>query len=440
VVSGLTGLGFGLTPALQVWAVNLSDSLKEGGRGSTEGIRRNRLRSLLVASEFALALILLVGAGLMIRTFFALQAIDPGFNAHDVLSMVVRVTGSRSAEPSRCAAFYRQLLERVRALPSVWSASAINHLPLAGDLWTRPFLIEGRPVPRPGEAPEAVYRVTWPGYFHTMNISILRGRDVTESDDMGSQAIVVVNEALARYCWPSEDPVGKRIAVDSLSNPRWLTVVGVVKNAKQHDWAASPDIEFYIPYLQSRAVEDSASPVSYLTLVVRTSGDPALLAPAIRGEVRALDEGVTVSQVQTMEQAVADSTAQPRFYLLLLGIFAAVALTLAAVGIYGVMSYSVARRTHEIGVRMTLGATRSDVLKLVAGQGVILALGGAAAGLAGALPLTHLMASLLYGVRPADPLTFAVVSALLTAVALLASYIPARRAAKVDPMVALRYE
>ncbi len=182
VVSGLTALGFGLTPALQVWAVNLSDSLKEGGRGSTEGISRNRLRSLLVASEFALALILLVGAGLMIRTFFALQAIDPGFNPHNVLSMVVRVTGSKSAEPSHRDAFYRQLLERIRALPSVWSASAINHLPLAGDLWTRPFLIEGKPIPRPGEAPEAVYRVTWPGYFHTMNIPILRGREVTESE------------------------------------------------------------------------------------------------------------------------------------------------------------------------------------------------------------------------------------------------------------------
>jgi putative ABC transport system permease protein len=442
VVSGLTGLGFGLTPALQVWAVNLSDSLKEGGRGSTEGIRRNRLRSLLVASEFALALILLVGAGLMIRTFSALQAIDPGFNPRNVLSMVVRVTGSKSAEPSHRDAFYRQLLGRVRALPSVRSASAINHLPLAGDLWTRPFLIEGKPIPRPGEAPEAVYRVTWPGYFHTMNIRILQGREITESDTMNSPSVVVINEALARYCWPSEDPVGKRIALlDSLPNPQWLTVVGVAKNAKQEDWAATPYIEFYFPYLQSREyLEDLHSHFSYLTLVVRTSGDPALLAPAIRSEVRALDEDVTVSQVQTMEQAVADSTAQPRFYLLLLGIFAAVALTLAAVGIYGVMSYSVARRTHEIGLRMTLGATRSDVLKLVAGQGVILALGGAAAGLAGALPLTHLMASLLYGVRPPDLLTFAVVSALLTAVALLASYIPARRAAKVDPMVALRYE
>jgi predicted permease len=441
VVSGLTALGFGLTPALQVWAVNLSDSLKEGGRGSTEGISRNRLRGLLVASEFALALILLVGAGLMIRTFFALQAIDPGFNPHNVLSMVVRVTGSKSAEPSHRDAFYRQLLERVRALPSVRSASAINHLPLAGDLWSRSFLIEGKPIPRPGEAPEAVYRVTYPGYFHTMNIPILRGREVTESDTMNSPSVVVINEALARYCWPSEDPLGKRIALlDSSPNPRWLTVVGVVKNAKQHDWAASPDIEFYIPYLQSRAVEDSASPVSYLTLVVRTSGDPASLVPAIRNEVRTLDEGVTVSQVQTIEQVVADSTAQPRFYLLLLGIFAAVALTLAAVGIYGVMSYSVARRTHEIGVRMALGAKRSDVLKLVTGQGMILALSGAAAGLAGALPLTHLMASLLYGVRPADPLTFAVVSALLAAVAVLASYIPARRAARVDPMVALRYE
>ena len=441
-VSFFTGLGFGLAPALRASAVNLNDSLNEGGRGSTEGIRCHRLRSLLVASEFALALILLVGAGLMIRSFSALQAIDPGFNPHNVLSMVVTVTGSKAAEPSRRAPFYQQLLEQVRALPGVQSASAINHLPLAGDLWSRSLLIEGRLVPRPGEAPEAVYRTVWPGYFHTMNIPMLHGRDVTDGDNLNSPAVVVVNETLAHQSWPGENPIGKRIAlVDSLPNPQWLTVVGVAKNAKQEDWAATPYIEMYLPYLQNRDyLEDPLSHFSYLTLVVRTSGDPASRAAAIESEVRALDKNVTVSQVQTMEQVVADSTAQPRFYLLLLGAFAAVALTLAAVGTYGVMSYSVSRRTHEIGVRVALGAKAGDVLRLVTGQGMMPALGGAGVGLVGALALTRLMSSLLYGVRPDDPVTIAGVLLVLAAVGLIANYIPARRAMKVDPAVALRYE
>ena len=259
---------------------------------------------------------------------------------------------------------------------------------------------------------------------------------------MAAPAVVVVNEEMARSCWPGADPLGKRIALgDKLQNARWMTVVGVVKNAQEHDWAAPLMSEMYLPYLQTpEYLADAHAHFSYLTLVVRTTGDPAALAPAIRSEIHALDENVTVSQVQTMEQVVADATAEPLFYLLLLGTFAAVALTLAAVGIYGVMSYSVSRRTHEIGVRMALGAKRNDVLKLVTGQGMILALTGTAVGSAGALPLARLMSSLLYGVRPTDPLTFAVVTAVLTGVALLASYIPARRAMKIDPMVALRYE
>jgi putative ABC transport system permease protein len=378
----------------------------------------------------------------MIRSFLALQAIDPGFNPHNVLSTVVTITGSKAAEPSRRAAFYRQLLEQVRALPRVQSASAINHLPLAGDLWGRSLLIEGKPVPRPGEAPEAVYRVVWPGYFHTMNIPILRGREVTESDVLNSPAVVVVNEALAHQCWPGENPIGKRIALmDSLPNPRWLTVVGVAKNAKQEDWAATPYIEIYLPYLQNRDyLEDPHSHYCYLTLVVRTSGDPASLASAIKSDVSALDKNVTVSQIQTMEQVITDANAQQRFYLFLLSAFAAVALILAAVGIYVVMSYSVSRRTHEIGIRMAVGANEGDVFKLITGQGMILALAGATAGLTGALLLTRLMSSLLYGVRSYDPLTFVVVSVVLTGVALAACHVPARRATKVDPMVALRYE
>ncbi len=441
-VSVLTGVCFGIAPALQASTVNLNDSLKEGGRGSSEGFHRNRLRSLLVASEFALALILLVGAGLMIRSFIALQSIDPGFNPDHVLSMVVSLTGSQSAEPSHRVAFDRALLEQVRALPGVKSASAINHLPLAGDLWTRSFIIQGRPIPRPGEAPEAVYRMVMPGYFHTMNIPMLRGRDVTEGDGLNAPPVVIVNEALARQCWPGEDPIGKRFALeDSLPNPEWITVVGVVKNAREKDWAATPDMEMYLPFLQSREYRESPqSHFTYVTLVVRTSGDSASLASAIASRVWALDRNVTVSQVQSMQEVVANATAQPRFNLLLLGAFATVALILAGVGIYGVMSYSASRRTHEIGVRMALGAKRADVLKLVTRQGMMLALVGAATGLEGSFGLTRMMSSLLYGVHPDDPVTIIGVSLLLGLVALVASYIPARRAMKVDPMVALRYE
>jgi putative ABC transport system permease protein len=287
-----------------------------------------------------------------------------------------------------------------------------------------------------------VYRAVLPGYFNTMNIPILRGRDVTESDNLNSRGVVVINETLANQSWPGENPIGKRLALlDSLPNPRWLTVVGVAKNARQIYWAAPPDNELYLPYLQALDyLQGPESHSSYLTLVVRASGDPASLAPAIEREVSALDKNVAASQVQTMEEVVADATAQPRFYLLLLGTFAAVALVLAAVGIYGVMSYSVSRRTHELGIRMALGAERRDVLSLVVGQGMLLALVGAVSGVLGALGLTRLMASLLYGVQPDDPITFLAVTLVLCLVALAANYIPARRATKIDPMVALRYE
>jgi predicted permease len=378
----------------------------------------------------------------MIRSLSALQAIDPGFNPHNMLSMVLSVTGSSAGQPYRRAPFYQQLLEQVREIPGVRSASAINHLPLAGDLWTRSFLIEGRVVPRPGDEPVAIYRVVLPGYFRTMNIPILSGRDVEKTDNLNSPGVVVVNEALARDCWPGKNPIGERIALaTSFPHAEWLRVIGVVRNAKQGDWASPSYNEMYLPYLQTKGyLEDSSSHFSYLTLVVRTGSHPTSFVPAIESNIWTHDKNATVSQVQTMEQVVEDSTAQPRFYLVLLGAFAAVALMLAAVGVYGVMSYSVSRRTHEIGVRMALGANNSDVLKLVTGEGIMPAAAGGAVGFLGALLLTRLMASLLYGVRPSDPLTFAAASLVLVGVSLVACYIPARRATKVDPMVALRYE
>jgi predicted permease len=436
------GLAFGMAPALRATGVNLSDALKEGERGSSEGLRRNRLRSLLVGSEFALAVVLLAGAGLMVRTFLALRHVDPGFDPHNLLSMVVGVAGTEEEAAGHTGNFYQQVLQRVNAVPGVQFASAINHLPLAGDDWGWPFHIEGRPLVPPGEGPVATYRVVFPGYFRAMHIPILRGRDLAEGDGLQAPGVVVINDYLARRYWPGEVPIGKRITFDDpAKNPSWLTVVGVVKNTVRSNWVSPAEEEVFLPWLQNRGyLETPASPFAYLTLVVRTTRDPATLSPSIRRAIHSLDSNVPISEVQTMDRVVAAATGQSRFYLILLGVFATVALVLAGVGIYGVMSYSVSRRRHEIGIRMTLGAQGQDVLKLVVFDGMVLALAGVVAGVTGALVLTRLMAGLLYGTEPTDPATFIAVVLVLIGVALAASYLPARRATKVDPMTAMRYE
>jgi putative ABC transport system permease protein len=327
-------------------------------------------------------------------------------------------------------------------MPGVTSASAINHLPIAGDIWGYPFAVEGRPRPRPGESPVAAYRVVLPGYFRAMHLAIVQGRDLTESDRLGAPGVVLVNEWLARHYWPGEEPLGKRIIIGDPQDPASvLTVVGVVKNAVRHEWTAAPEEEVYVPYLQTREyLQDPGAHVGEMTLVVRTRGEPTALAPAVEREVWALDRAVTISEVQTMERVVAEATAQPRFNLLLLTVFAAVALILAAVGIYGVVSYSVARRTNEIGIRIALGASRRDVLGLVVGQSMVVALAGAVVGLLGAAGLSRLIAGLLYGVRPSDPVTFVTAALILVGVGLGASYVPARRATRLDPLAAVRYE
>ena len=441
-ISLLTGLAFGMAPAWRATAVNLSDALKEGKRGSSEGLRRDRLRGLLVGSEFALAVTLLAGAGLMVRTFLALQNVDPGFDPHGVLSMVVGVAGTEQAAGGHTGNFYQEVLRKVGAVPGVQSVSGINHLPIAGDEWGFRFHIEGRPPEPPGKGLVATYRAVFPGYFRTMRIPILRGRDVTDADNLRAPGVVVINDYLARRYWPGEDAIGKRITFDDpAKNPSWLTVVGVTKNTARSNWTSPPEEEVFLPYLQNRAYLDSPTPpFAYLTLVVRAGLDPAALTPAIRGAIHSLDANIPLSEIQTMDHVVGEANGQSRFYLILLGAFATVALVLAGVGIYGVMSYSVSRRTHEIGVRMALGAQGRDVLKLVVFQAIVQALSGVAVGLAGALALGRLMTGLLYGTQPTDPATFAAVVLVLSAVAVAASYIPARRAAKVDPMVALRYE
>jgi putative ABC transport system permease protein len=439
-VTVLTALVFGLAPAMHAAAENLSDALKEGGRKDSDGIRHNRLRAFLVASEFALAFMLLIGAGLMIRSFLALQSVNPGFNPHNVLSMVVSLAGSKETEPDRRAIFYRQLLREVRGLPGVASAGAINHLPLAGDIWGLSFLIQGRPKPQPGEAPSAVYRVVMPGYFETMRLALRRGRLITDAEDARAQGVVVINARAASTYWPGDDPIGKRITFDTgnTNSPTWLTVVGVVADAKQADWTLEPRPEVYLAALQNR--EYLSDRGAYITLVVRTAGNPAELASAVKNKVWSLDHSLPVSEVLTMDRVVADVNAQPRFEMLLLGVFAAVALVLAAVGIYGVMNYSVSRRTREIGIRISLGASRADVMRMVMLQGMLQALAGATAGFAGAMLLAQLIAKMLYGVRPTDPITFGGVVVVLGVAALLATCVPARKATRIEPMVALRNE
>jgi len=446
-VTVVTAVLFGLAPALHATSGNLSGALKEGGRGDSDGIGHNRLRSFLVASEFALAFILLIGAGLMIRSFFALQSVDPGFNPHNVLSMVVSVAGSKEEAPARRAIFYRQLLQRVRALPGVASAGAINHLPLAGDMWDRGFLIEGRPKPQPDAWPVGIYRIVMPGYFDTMRLPVRRGRALTDSDDARAPGVVIINERAAKRYWPGQDPVGKHIAIDpgKTDLPVWLSVIGVVANAKQEDWAAEPYPEMYLAALQNRdflgeSAESIRAHMTYITLVLRTVGNPADMVSAVKNTVWSFDRNLPISDVATMDRVVADATAQPRFEMLLLGMFAAVALALAAVGIYGVMSYSVARRTREIGIRISLGAGRADVLRMVMRQGMLQALAGATVGVVSALLLSQLMAKMLYGVRPSDPVTFGGVAVILGLAALLATCVPARKATRIEPILALRNE
>jgi putative ABC transport system permease protein len=430
LLSVVTGFLFGLAPVLQIRKASFNAALKEGGWGSTDGGRRSLGRRSLVVSEVALALMLLIGGGLLVRSFLRLVSVDPGFNPHNVLTMTISLAGSEHKSGPEKAVFFQQLIDRVNSLPGVKSASAINHLPLAGDIWTLGFTIEGRPLPRPGETQAAAYRIVRPDYFQTMGASLVSGRDFTTRDNDKSPGVVIVNESLARRYWPNENPLGKRITVaeDGLRE-----IVGVVKDAKQHEWAATANPEVYLPHLQVPSPRG-------MTLVVRTSSDPLALVGPAQNAVWAIDRNLPVSEIMTMDDVVSDAVGPQRFNTILLGLFSAVALILAVVGIYGVLSDSVTARIHEIGVRMALGAQPSDVLKMIVGQGMVLVAIGIVIGLAGAYMLTQLMSSLLYEVSTTDLATFVAIPVVLAAVALGACLVPARRATKVDPLVALRYE
>ncbi|HZF41173.1 MAG TPA: ABC transporter permease [Blastocatellia bacterium] len=441
-VSLVTSLLFGLAPAIAASKPDLNQTLKESGRGA--GGRRG-LRETLVVIELALALVMLVGAGLLMNSFLKLRAVDPGFNPRNALAMTVSLAGaSQYVGPTR-EVFYRQLTDRLAAMPGVESVSAINHLPLAGDLWTRGLTIEGRPLPPPGQGIEVAFQISRPDYFRTMGIPLRAGRDFTEHDTPDAPGVVIINETLARRHWPAEDPIGNRVTLDDPRDnsraPQWFTVVGVVKDVKQYSWTDTPMNEIYLPFQQNRDFyAGTARHYTSMTMVIRTTVEPQSLARIAEETVRSLNRNLPVSSVVTMEQVIADTLWQPRFNLQLIGIFAALAMTLAAIGLYGVMSYSVAQRTREVGLRMALGAQASDVLKLVVGQGMKLALAGVALGLLASMALTRLMEKLLFEVSATDFSTFAMIAVLLTFVALLACWIPARRATKVDPMVALRCE
>jgi predicted permease len=445
VLSVFTGIAFGLMPALGASKVDLNQSLKESGRSTTAGRHSNRLRGLLVSAEFALALVLLVGAGLLIKTFVNLNQVDLGFDPHHVLTMRIALLGPSYQERNRETAFFRQLLQNVGSLPGVTSVAVIDGggLPPDGGNGDS-FLIAGRPTPPPNEFPDAVHRVISPDYFRTMGIPLIRGRNFTEADNQDAPHVVIVNEKLAREHWPGGNPIGGQLTfpgIESLTlpggakrQPTQFSIVGVVRGERNRGLEVEPEAEVYLPYSQQ--------PSFYVprTLVARTSVDPKSLLSAIRHQVELLDKDQPISEVRTMDERVALAQAGHRFPAILVGLFGALALVLAAVGIYGVMSYSVGQRLHELGIRMALGAQRTDVLRLVVGEGLPLILMGLSAGLAAAFGLTRLMSSMLYGVRPTDLATFAAVSLVLAGVAVLASYIPARRAATVDPMVALRYE
>ncbi|MDT5272324.1 MAG: hypothetical protein QOH49_4510 [Acidobacteriota bacterium] len=432
-VSVLTGVIFGLVPAFQTSGVNLHDTLKEGGRSGQLGVRRG-LRNVLVVIEMAFAVVLLVGAGLLIRSFVELQHVNPGFQPAGVLAMQVSLPSNKYREGTQRTAFDRQVLEEVRGVTGVKSAATITTLPMSGWNQSGSFRIEGRQVAPNESAPHGDRWMASDDYFQTMGIPLIKGRYFDARDTADAPGVAIVSEALARKYWPDEDPVGKRITFEGgAQQPRWREVVGVVGHVRNEGLEGESRGQYYVPYVQRPNSAD-------LFLVVRTDGDPAALAPSVRARIASVDKDLPVYKVTTMEKLVSDSLAQRRFSMFLFGVFAALAMALAVVGLYGVMSYGVAQRTHEIGLRMALGAQGRDVLRMIVGQGMALVAVGLGIGLVGAFLLTRLMVSLLYGVSAADPLTYAGIALLLSAVALLASYIPARRATKVDPMVALRYE
>jgi putative ABC transport system permease protein len=435
-----TGLLFGLIPALASAKPQLTEALKEGGRGSTTGARRNRLRNSLVVAEIALALVLLVGAGLLLKSYTRLQNIDPGFDRRNVLTAEVDLSDTKY--PPRASADYRdgkaminfwnEALRRVRQLPGVEAVGCTIVLPLSGSNTDSSFAIEGRPAGGKEPTPDEEIRTITPDYFRVLKTPLVRGRFFADSDDADAAPVAIVNDALVRKYWPNDEALGKRITFDDpRKDPKWLTIVGIVRGIRHRGLDADPEPEYYIPVAQR--VERS------MILAVRSAQDPRGLTSALRREIQSIDPDQPIANVRTLDAVTADSVAPRRMSVVLLGVFAVIALVLAAVGIFGVISYLVLQRTHEIGVRMALGAQRRDVLRLVVGHALKLIGIGTAIGLVLAFLSTRVLAALLYNVAAFDLATFSIVTVVLAAIALLASYIPAIRAMRGDPMIALSH-
>jgi putative ABC transport system permease protein len=430
LLSLFTSIIFGLVPALQASRPGLTESLKEGGRSSASGVYSKRHRMLLVISEVAVALLLSIGAGLMVRSYLSVQSISPGFDPEHVLSMRITLPVSKYSAEHQRVSFFQEFLEQVKTLPGVQSAGAVNDLPLTGPGSSTSFSIKGRP--REGQNPLTEYRIITPDYFRAMNIPLLSGRTFNETDDEKHPRVIIINETMSRRFFPNENPIGNQLALSGPPDER--EIIGVVQDIKEGlDAEVKP--ESYIPYSQGGP---SYLRYNSLAVVIRAAVAPEPLAAAVRNKVRTLDKDQPIYNIKPMETVLSDSVAQRLFNMSLISIFSVVALILAAIGIYGVIAYSVAQRTHEIGIRLALGAKRRDVLWLVVRQGMIQALIGVAIGLGAAFTLTRVMSSLLHGVSPLDPATFAGFSILLLLVALMASYLPARKAARINPIGALR--
>ncbi|HKG78457.1 MAG TPA: FtsX-like permease family protein, partial [Pyrinomonadaceae bacterium] len=428
LISLLTGLVFGLAPAFRTMKLDLIDSLKDGARGAGENTLRNRTRSLLVVFESAVAVILLIGAGLLIRSLIELQQVNPGFDSNNVLTLRVDLARKKYDTPEKAANFFQELETRIGNLPGVEAVGFVTELPLSGQLNDLPFTVEGRPPVSPDQQFDMDFRRVNQQYFSALHIPLLRGRNFTEQEVRQSDKVLVVSQQLVDTVFPNEEPLGKRL-ISAMGNQAF-EIIGVVGDIRHQSLGNQPFPAMYMPTWQTGGTN----------LVIRTQNDPLSLVSGVRQEVQAIDRDQPIGAIKTMKDWVASSVAAPRYRTMLLALFAALAMILAATGIYGVMSYSVAQRTHEIGVRMALGARQVDVLKLVVGQGMLLALIGVVLGVGGAFALTRVMSSLLFGVTAKDPITFAAVAVLLIAVAFIACFVPARRATKVDPLVALRYE
>jgi putative ABC transport system permease protein len=432
LVSVLTGLIFGLAPALEASGINLNETLKESGRSAAGNSASHRARDLFVMAEVAMALVLLIVSGLMIRSFARLQSVNPGFNANNLLTFRLLLPSSKYPEDNQRIMFFRLALERMRSMPGVRSAGAVSFLPFTTLGAATGFSIEGQPAAAPGQKATLDVRVCDPNYFDAMGIPLVKGRNFTEKEATEVSHVVIINEALARDYFPNEDPIGKRVKIEMMQNPAPCEIIGVVGDVKHTGLDVEPRAMSYWPHPELA--------YSAMTIVARTDGDPLSYTAAVRSEVQAIDKDQPIADVRSMDQWLSDSVARSRFIALLLSLFAAVALLLAAVGIYGVMSYSVTQRTHEIGIRMALGANPGSVMRMIIGQGMKLAFVGLAAGLVASFAAARALASLLYGISATDPATFALISVLLGVVALAACAVPARRATKVDPMIALRYE